>query len=86
VAGDQGVRQASLEAHDLPPVSLEARLARAARAQFLTARHQRAELTLQRVTRSPAPPPSPLAKILVRCHTHLSCDDETTAWFVENAR
>src|SRR5213080_928987 len=85
VAGDQGVRQTPLEAHDLSPVSLKARLAGAAGTQFLTARHQRSELALQRIARPSAAPPSPVAKILERRRTHLSCDDEANAWFVENA-
>jgi hypothetical protein len=75
-----------LQAHDLPPVAFEARVAGATGAQLLTPLDELAELVLERVTRSPATTIDPAAQILNRCRIHLSCDDKAKSWFVENAR
>jgi len=75
-----------LQAHDLPPVALEARGAGAAGAQLLTTLDELAELALERVARTPATATDPMAEILNGCRAHLSCDDKARSWFVENAR
>jgi hypothetical protein len=85
VARDQGVREAPLEAHDLPSIPLQARLARPARPQLLAPPDEQAELPLQRITRAPAPPGDPVTEIVNGYRAHLSSDDEAKPWFVENA-
>jgi hypothetical protein len=79
------VRESPLETHDLPSIPLQPRLARAAGPQFLALPDKLAELSLQRITRAPAPPGDAVTEIMTCCRAHLSSDDEAKPWFVENA-
>ena len=74
-----------MEAHDLASIPLQTRLARAACPQFLAPPDELAELSLQRITGTPAPPADAVTEIMNCCRAHLSSDEEMEPWFVENA-